>query len=68
MGHFLWPVTCAHMGKQLNSQPSHLGKVFFFFFFFLLKISKVIQHFGYGVSAGLPVVASFRVNRVAMYK
>ena len=27
MGHFFWPVTCAHMGIQLNPQPSHLGKV-----------------------------------------
>ena len=27
MGHFFWPVTCAHMGKQLNPQPSHPGKV-----------------------------------------
>ena len=27
MGHFFWPVTCTHMGKQLNPQPSHPGKV-----------------------------------------
>ena len=27
MGHFFWPVTCAHMGKQFNPQPSHPGKV-----------------------------------------
>ena len=27
MGPFFWPVTCAHMGKQLNPQLSHPGKV-----------------------------------------
>ena len=27
MGPFFWPVTCAHMGKQLNPQPSYPGKV-----------------------------------------
>ena len=27
MGHLFWPVTCAYMGKQLNPQPSHPGKV-----------------------------------------
>ena len=27
MGHLFWSVTCALMGKQLNPQPSHLGKI-----------------------------------------
>ena len=23
MGHFFWPVTCAHTGQQLNADPLH---------------------------------------------